>query len=203
VENENLKKENAELKEDNQALKEENQELEEQMETMAFINEEFAKESRGYKKMSERLMKKQESQKGSEFNSDEERPNPPKPRRIQPSRKAKKKEDSEDESDSKDARAEMKALMKTIPPNLELRVDEVYSSATNRKILNNLVPELLKSMGPRFRPTRKQLHEWLGVLHRHQRGRYRKREMGKLDADNRRLHGNSRLNEVRLGFHIY
>jgi hypothetical protein len=91
VENENLKKENAKLKEDNQALKEENQELEEQMKTMVFINEEFAKESQGYKKISERLMKKQESQKGSEFNSDEERPNPPKPEEFSQAERPRKK----------------------------------------------------------------------------------------------------------------
>ena len=201
VENVTLKKNNAELEEKNRGLKRE-------IETMTIIIEEFTKESDGYKKMNEKLnerLKGQESQEDTnseESNSDEDKLNPPIHRRIQPKRKAKNIVESEDESDSKDAKAEMKALMKTIPPNLELRVDEVFSSSINRKILNNLIPELLKSMKPHFNPTRKQLHEWLGALHRHQRGRYRKRETGKLDADNRRLHGNSRLNEVRFIFII-
>jgi hypothetical protein len=179
-------------------LKKKNKKLEEEVETMVYINEEFANESDKYKKLNERLTKKLED-KSEEFdNSDEDEPSPPKRRRVQPSRTAKGKAASDSESDSKDARAEMKVLMKTIPPNLELRVDEVFSSSENKKILNKLVPELLKMMAPRFQPTRKQIHEWLGSLHRHQRGRYRKKETGKIEADNRRLHANSRLNEVRL-----
>ena len=126
-------------------------------------------------------------------------------KRVQPVRetKGKGKAVAEYESDSKEARAEMKVLMKTIPQKFRLRVDEVFSSSENKKILNRLVPELLNSMAPRFYPSRKQLHEWLGALHRHQRGRYRKTQTGKLDADNRRLHANSRLSEVRIIEFLY
>ena len=88
--------------------------------------------------------------------------------------------------------------MKTIPPNFQLKVEEVFSSPKNKEILGRLVPELLNSMTPRYKPSRKQMYEWLGALHRHQRGRYRKLQTGKLDADNRRLHANSRLSEVRI-----
>ena len=117
--------------------------------------------------------------------------------------KGKGKAVAEYESDSKEARAEMKVLMKTIPQEFRLLIDEVFSSSENKKILNRLVPELLNSMAPRFYPSRKQLHEWLGTLHRHQRGRYRKTQTGKLDADNRRLHANSRLSEVRIIEFLY
>ena len=187
-----------ELRNRNAELEEENRKLEGEIETMTYINNEFAKESDEYKRLNERLTKRLDE--AEELGSDEDRLNPPKRRRVQPDRRAKDKMASDDESDSKDARAKMKILMKTIPANLELRVDEVFSSSTNKRILNSLVPELIKSMSPRFHPTRKQLHEWLGALHRHQRGRYRKRETGKLDADNRRLHANSRLSEVRFFF---
>jgi DNA repair exonuclease SbcCD ATPase subunit len=193
-----LRAEIEELRNRNAELEEENRKLEGEIETMTYINNEFAKESEEYKRLNERLTKRLDE--AEELGSDEDRPNPPKRRRVQPDRRAKDKMASDDESDSKDARAEMKILMKTIPANLELRVDEVFSSSTNKRILNSLVPELIKSMSPRFHPTRKQLHEWLGALHRHQRGRYRKRETGKLDADNRRLHANSRLSEVRFFF---
>jgi hypothetical protein len=126
-------------------------------------------------------------------------------KRIQSVRetKGKGKAVAEYESDSKEARAEMKVLMKTIPQEFRLLIDEVFSSSENKKILNRLVPELLKSMAPRFYPSRKQLYEWLGALHRHQRGRYRKTQTGKLDADNRRLHANSRLSEVRIIEFLY
>ena len=124
---------------------------------------------------------------------------------VQPVRetKGKGKAVAEYESDSKEARAEMKVLMKTIPQKFRLRVDEVFSSSENKKILNRLVPKLLNSMALRFYPSRKQLHEWLGALHRHQRGRYRKTQTGKLDADNRRLHANSWLSEVRIIEFLY
>ena len=126
-------------------------------------------------------------------------------KRIQSVRetKGKGKAVAEYESDSKEARAEMRVLMKTIPQEFRLLVDEVFTSSENKKILNRLVPELLNSMAPRFYPSRKQLHEWLGTLHRHQRGRYRKTQTGKLDADNRRLHANSRLSEVRIIEFLY
>jgi hypothetical protein len=126
-------------------------------------------------------------------------------KRVQPVRetKGKGKAVAEYESDSKEARAEMKVLMKSIPQEFRLRVDEVYMSSENKKILNRLIPELLNSMAPRFNPSKKQLYDWLGALHRHQRGRYRKTQTGKLDADNRRLHANSRLNEVRIIEFLY
>jgi CRISPR/Cas system-associated protein Cas10 (large subunit of type III CRISPR-Cas system) len=87
--------------------------------------------------------------------------------------------------------------MKTMPQKYQLKVDEIYTSSENKKILSRLIPELLDSLAPRFNPSRKQLNEWLGALHRHQRGRYRKTQTGKLDTDNRRLYANSRLSEVR------
>jgi len=98
-------------------LEQRNQELEGDITIMNFINEGFARESEDYKKMNDKLTEKigphETSSDGS--NSDEHKPNPPKRRRIQPSRKAKEKAVS-DESDSGEARAEMKALMKTISP---------------------------------------------------------------------------------------
>ena len=90
----------------------------------------------------------------------------------------------------------MKILLKTMPKSRGLRINEIFTSKTNTKITAKLVPELLRMLAPRFKPTQKQMWDWLGALHRHQRGRFLKEKSGKLLADNQRIHVNSRTNEV-------
>jgi CRISPR/Cas system-associated protein Cas10 (large subunit of type III CRISPR-Cas system) len=90
----------------------------------------------------------------------------------------------------------MKAIYKTVPPKMELKIDESFRGEKNTKIMRKLVPELLRLLAPRYKPTQRKLQQWLSALHRHKRGRYLKRKSGKLEADNRRIHTNSRLNEV-------
>jgi len=90
----------------------------------------------------------------------------------------------------------MKVLLKTIPKKYALKVDEVFMSKNNQAILRKLVPELLRLLAPVYTPTRKEVWDWLGALHRHQRGQYKKAEAGTLDEDNRRIHANNRMNEV-------
>ena len=85
-----------------------------------------------------------------------------------------------------------------MPEKSKLRIDEIFTSKTNSKITKKLIPELLKSMASQFSPTKKQLWNWLGALHRHQRGRFLQKESGKILADNRRIHINSRANEVYI-----
>ena len=97
----------------------------------------------------------------------------------------------------------MKVLLKTMPESSKLRVNEIFTSKANKKITKNLISELLKLMAPQFSPTQKQLWNWLGALHRHQRGRFLQKESGKLDADNRRIHINSRINEVFFFFFFF
>ena len=175
--------------------------LEKEVETMNFINEEFAKESEDYRKMNERLTKKigpqDTNSKGSNSGEGSKR------QRIQPSRKAKRKSVSGDEPELQEARAEMRVLMKTVPAKFQLKRNETFTSFTNKKILSNLVPELLRLMVPYFYPIWKQLHEWLSALHKYQRGRYQKMEMGKLEEDNHYLYSNSWVNEVRLFMLLY
>jgi hypothetical protein len=138
-----------------------------------------------------------------DYKSTEHRLSPQEPR-FRPVRDTKGKGKAVYESDPRKTREEMKILVKTLPEHYKLRVDEVFSSSENKKILARLIPELLRLMTPNFNPSRRQLHDWLGALHRHQRGRYIKSKTGKLEADDRRLHANSRLSEVRtLGLYIY
>ena len=90
----------------------------------------------------------------------------------------------------------MKAILKTLPQEFEFKIDETFTSETNNKIRRKLIPELLKAMVPRYRPTYDQLNYWLKFLHKHRRSRYNYLQKGNIDRDNRRLHGNNRLNEV-------
>ena len=86
--------------------------------------------------------------------------------------------------------------MKSVPEELELKANKVFTSKENLKILEKLILELLRLMVPKYKPSQKQLQSWLMALHRHQRGRFLKKQSGKLEDDNRRIHANSRLSEV-------
>ncbi len=90
----------------------------------------------------------------------------------------------------------MKAILKTLPPGFEFKIDETFTSETNDKIRRKLIPQLLAAMKPRYQPTYEQLNNWLKALHKHRRGRYNYQQKGNIDRDNRRLHSNNRLNEV-------
>src|SRR3989337_2945483 len=91
----------------------------------------------------------------------------------------------------------MKAILKTLPPELGLKNDETFTSEANDKIRQKLVPELFKAMQSRYRPTYEQLNGWLKVLYKHRRNHYNYRKKGKIDQDNRRLYANNQINEVR------
>ena len=90
----------------------------------------------------------------------------------------------------------MKTILKTLPAENEMKYDERFTSDSNNEILRKLIPELMKAMKPRYNPSYSQLRSWLQALHRHRRSRYNYKKNGKFDKDNRRLHSNSRLNEV-------
>ena len=53
----------------------------------------------------------------------------------------------------------MKALLKTLPEDLELKVDEVFTSKENKKIIKKLVPELLDLLKPRYNPTQTEIYK--------------------------------------------
>lgn len=90
----------------------------------------------------------------------------------------------------------MKSILKTLPPELNLKVEETFASEVNTEIRRRLVPELLKTMKPRYNPSYDQLKSWLQALHKHRRSRYMYKQKGKIDKDDRRLHCNGRHGEV-------
>lgn len=90
----------------------------------------------------------------------------------------------------------MKAILKNLPPELNLKYNETYTSEANVTIRQKLIPELFKSLRPRYNPTHEQLNSWLQALHKHRRSRHKYNQKGRIDQDNRRLHSNNRLNEV-------
>ncbi|RHZ88687.1 hypothetical protein Glove_21g310 [Diversispora epigaea] len=60
------------------------------------------------------------------------------------------------------------------------------------------VPELQKSLAPKFRPSVTQLTKWLNSIHKSRRATARMRNSGKLPKDLRRVHANNRQNDKKL-----
>ena len=91
----------------------------------------------------------------------------------------------------------MKTILKTIDPKRDLDYDETFNSEKNLKIRRSLVVELRKGLVPKFRPSIDQLTTWLGCLHKSRRTQRRLKNNGKIGEDRRRIHANSRLQDVR------
>jgi hypothetical protein len=96
----------------------------------------------------------------------------------------------------------MKEILKTLPSELDMKYGEKFTSEANAEILRQLIPRLIATMKPRFYPSYKQIKTWLAALHKHRRVRLLYKERGTLDKDNRRLHRNNRLNEVRNEIYV-
>jgi hypothetical protein len=92
----------------------------------------------------------------------------------------------------------MKTILKTMPSKFDLDYDQTFMSKTNVDIRKQLIPELVKSLKPNFNPTYDQLTKWLMSLHKSRRSRNNYKKKGKLDNDDRRLHANGRMNDVRI-----
>jgi hypothetical protein len=92
----------------------------------------------------------------------------------------------------------MKSILKIIPKELDLNYDETFMSPTNINIRKKLVPELKKSLKPKFHATCDQITKWLMSLHKSRRSRNNYIKRGRIDSDNRRLHANGRMNDVRI-----
>ena len=75
--------------------------------------------------------------------------------------------------------------------------NETFTSEANLDILQELVPQIRSSMALKYKLSYNQVRTWLAALHKHRRVRLLYKERGTLDKDNRRLHKNNRLNEVK------
>jgi hypothetical protein len=53
-------------------------------------------------------------------------------------------------------------------------------------------------MSPKFKPSVMQLTNWLGSIHKSRRSQAKLRSSGRMNEDNRRIHNNNRLQDVRL-----
>jgi hypothetical protein len=91
----------------------------------------------------------------------------------------------------------MKTILKTLPPELELKYDEKFGSEANTDALRQIIPRLKDAMKSKYNVTYKELRTWLASLHKHRRIRHLYQQRGVLDKDNRRLHRNSRTAEVK------
>ena len=90
----------------------------------------------------------------------------------------------------------MKEILKTLSHDFEMKYDEVFNSQENKKIRQQLVPELIKSLRPHYSPSYSQLKDWLHALHKHRRDGYLLTQKGAQDRTNRRVHNNNRVAEV-------
>lgn len=77
-----------------------------------------------------------------------------------------------------------------------LDYDETFNSVKNNKIRRKLVPELRKALAPNFCTTAEQVTKWLSCLHKSRRSQRKVKNTGKSVEGQRRVHSNSRLNDV-------
>ena len=82
----------------------------------------------------------------------------------------------------------MKVILKTLPTELLLRYDKKFTSEINLNILRDIILRLISSMKLRFKPTYKQVRDWLNSLHKHHRACLMYAECETIDKDNKRLH---------------
>ncbi|RHZ79353.1 hypothetical protein Glove_149g70 [Diversispora epigaea] len=99
--------------------------------------------------------------------------------------------ESDDEKNEKDTRNEIKTIIKTIDSEFSLYYNQTFTSANNYEICCKLIPELQKSLTPKFKPSITQLTKWLNTT-------ARMRNSGKLLKDLRRVHANNRQNDKKL-----
>lgn len=93
---------------------------------------------------------------------------------------------------------EMKNLLKgQIPKEFRLDYEKTFTEQSET-IYEKLIPELKRLMEGLFNPSVTQLLNWLRSVHKHRRDRDRKRQSGKLEKTDRRLHRNTRLTEVSI-----
>ena len=92
----------------------------------------------------------------------------------------------------------MKAILKTIKPINNIDYKETFNSEQNIRIRGTLIPELQKSMKSHFRPSVGQLTKWLNSLHKSRRTQSKLKSTGKIAEDNRRVHNNSRIQDIDI-----
>ena len=78
----------------------------------------------------------------------------------------------------------MKAILKTVKPELDLNYEATFNSLANVNIRRKLIPELQKSLKLNYRPSVTQLNRWLSSIHKSRRSRMKLKNSGKINEDN-------------------
>ena len=96
----------------------------------------------------------------------------------------------------------MKEVLKVLPTEFEMKYDEVFNSQENKKIRAKLIPEILRSLRPRYNPSYIQLKGWLRSLHKHRRDGYLllKKEQDRANKRSQNVHSTNRITEVQNSF---
>ncbi|RGB25028.1 hypothetical protein C1646_772304 [Rhizophagus diaphanus] len=99
--------------------------------------------------------------------------------------------------DEVNARIEMKTILKGVNEENGLNYEETFNSTGNLKVRGRLIKELRENMVPKYHPSVNQLTKWLGSIHKSRRSQAKLRSTGKIEGDHRRVHCNSRLNDLK------
>lgn len=90
----------------------------------------------------------------------------------------------------------MKTILKNVSEEDNLDYEDTFNSKKNVEIRGRLINKLRKSMAPKYHPSVAQLTKWMNSLHKSRRSQARLKSSGKILNDCRRVHSNSRLNDV-------
>ena len=60
----------------------------------------------------------------------------------------------------------MKAILKTVKPELNLNYEEIFNGSENINIWRKLIPKLKKLLKPSYHPSVNQLTKWLSNIHK-------------------------------------
>jgi hypothetical protein len=75
----------------------------------------------------------------------------------------------------------MRALIKTFPPEYNLRDEETFKSETNVEICQRLIPKLQREVKSVYNLTYVQVEAWLQTIHKSKRKNYLKANQMEID----------------------
>lgn len=75
----------------------------------------------------------------------------------------------------------MKALLKTYPYDLTLRIEDTFRSQINTNVCERLIPKLQEDVRPAYNLSYDQVESWLQTFHKNKRTAYLKSDFMTVD----------------------
>ena len=92
----------------------------------------------------------------------------------------------------------MKVILKMIDSKWDLDYGETFNSKKKVKTRHSLILELRKAIALNFCSSVNQLSNWLKSLHKSQQSKNKIKQSGRIVANKRRVHNNSRIQDVSI-----